>query len=144
MQPSPWETLYLTNWAWLRCEAVGGKGSLTQWITIMTTLFVEQTLVLSRSADDSTNLVSIYYIINLNLILDTSISVRACVRALSRSGYLPWILKWAGLESFGQRLISSIGKTKRIVFNFFFCKKKNILKVILWEFFLVLDNFSPV
>ena len=30
----------------------------------------------------------------------------------------PWILKWAGLESSGQRLISSIGKTKRIAFFF--------------------------
>ena len=29
----------------------------------------------------------------------------------------PWILKWAGLESSGQRLISSIGKTKRIYKN---------------------------
>ena len=31
-------------------------------------------------------------------------------------GTLPWILKWAGLESSGQRLISSISKTKRIAF----------------------------
>ena len=36
----------------------------------------------------------------------------------------PWILKWGGLESSGQRLISSFGKNKRktIIFSF---KKKN-------------------
>ena len=37
-------------------------------------------------------------------------------------GYPPLNLKWAGLESSGQRLISLIGKTKRI--TFFFGKKK--------------------
>ena len=36
----------------------------------------------------------------------------------SRSGYPPWILKRAGLESSGRRLISSIGKTKGIAFFF--------------------------
>ena len=41
---------------------------------------------------------------------------------MSRSGYPPWILKWGGLESSGQRLISSIGKTKRI--GFFSAKTK--------------------
>ena len=41
---------------------------------------------------------------------------------MSRSGYPPWILKRGGVESSGRRLISSIGKTKRIAF--FFCKKK--------------------
>ena len=40
----------------------------------------------------------------------------------SGSYYPPWILKRAGLESSGRRLISSIGKTKRIAF--FFCQKK--------------------
>ena len=39
----------------------------------------------------------------------------------------PWILKQAGLESSGQRLISSIGKTKRIAF--FFRPKKNIFNI---------------
>ena len=42
----------------------------------------------------------------------------------SRSGYLPWILKWVGLESSGRRLISSIGTTKIIAF--FLAKKKKI------------------
>ena len=37
---------------------------------------------------------------------------------MSRSGDPPWILKWAGLESSDRRLISSIGKTKRIAFFF--------------------------
>ena len=31
-------------------------------------------------------------------------------------GTTPWILKRGGVESSGRRLISSIGKTKRIVF----------------------------
>ena len=35
-----------------------------------------------------------------------------------------WILKWVGLESSGQRLISLNGKTKRIAF--FAMRKKNI------------------
>ena len=38
----------------------------------------------------------------------------------SRSYYPPWILKRAGLESSGRRLISSIGKTMGIAFFFFF------------------------
>ena len=38
----------------------------------------------------------------------------------SRSGDPPWILKRAGLESSGRRLISSIGKSKGIAFFFFF------------------------
>ena len=37
-------------------------------------------------------------------------------------GTLPWILKRGGMETSGQRLISSISKTKRI--TFFFAKKK--------------------
>ena len=49
--------------------------------------------------------------------------------AVSHSGDPPWILKQAGLESSGQRLISSIGKTKRIAF-LFFRKKKKIKKRI--------------
>ena len=69
---------------------------------------------------------------------------RACMCApLSRLGYPPppWILKQGGLESFGQRLFSSIGKTKRIAFYFivlFWRKKKSKLfweKVIFWHFF---------
>ena len=35
---------------------------------------------------------------------------------LSRSWDPPWILKWGELESSGQRLISSIGKTKILAF----------------------------
>ena len=34
----------------------------------------------------------------------------------SRSGDPPWVLKWAGLESSGRRIIYSIGKTKIIAF----------------------------
>ena len=33
----------------------------------------------------------------------------------SHSGYPPWILKWGGLESYGQRIISLNGKIKIIV-----------------------------
>ena len=36
---------------------------------------------------------------------------------MSRSGYPPWILKRGGLESSGRRLISSIGKIKRVEFS---------------------------
>ena len=32
----------------------------------------------------------------------------------------PWVLKWAGLESSGKRLVSLIGKIKRIDFFVFF------------------------
>ena len=53
------------------------------------------------------------YII-MNPILDTRISVFH--PPPSRSDYPPWILKQAGLESFGQRLISFIGKTERNAF----------------------------
>ena len=35
----------------------------------------------------------------------------------------PWILKRGGLESFGQWLISSIGKIKGIAFLFYFCQQ---------------------
>ena len=62
----------------------------------------------------------------LNPILDTRIS-SVLLRPSSRSDYPPWILIRIGLESSGQRLISSIGKTKRIAFLllcFFFGKKK--------------------
>ena len=37
---------------------------------------------------------------------------------VSRSGYPPWILKLAGLESSGQIVYSQYGKTKRIAFFF--------------------------
>ena len=37
--------------------------------------------------------------------------------AVSRSGYPPRILKQGGLESSGQRLITSTGKNKRIAFS---------------------------
>ena len=46
-------------------------------------------------------------------ILDTRIYVCLSV-CVSRSGYPSWILKRDGLESSVQRLISSIGKTKKI------------------------------
>ena len=49
---------------------------------------------------------------------------------MSRSGDPPWILKRGGLESSGRRLISLIGKTKRIAFFFFSAKKKNLFKKI--------------
>ena len=53
--------------------------------------------------------------------------------AVSCLGYPPWILKRGGLESSGQRLISSIGKTKRIPLqnissSFFFYKMKYLLQ----------------
>ena len=62
--------------------------------------------------------------------------------AVSRSGYPPWILKRGGLESSGQKLISSFGKTKRIAFLYFFFGKKKYFqnfqifwkKVIFWDF----------
>ena len=57
--------------------------------------------------------------------LERMISVRSFV-CMSRSGYPPWILKRGGLESSGRRLISSIGKTKRIAFFYFFFWRKNI------------------
>ena len=48
---------------------------------------------------------------------------------MSRLGYPPWILKQGGLDSSGQRLISSIGKTER----FFFLAKKTFF--INYKFF---------
>ena len=45
---------------------------------------------------------------------------------VSRSEYPPWILKGGELESYGRRLISSIGKTKRIAF---FSRQENIFKI---------------
>ena len=70
--------------------------------------------------------------------------------AVSRSGDPPWILKRAGLESSGQRLISSIGKTKGIAFPFFWQKERRKKKwyfEIFWDFFrfsdflTIFDNF---
>ena len=46
---------------------------------------------------------------------------RPFVHPPSRLCYPPWILKRGGLESSGQRLISSVGKTKRIAFIIFQC-----------------------
>ena len=57
---------------------------------------------------------------------------------MSRSGYPPWILNRGGLESSGQRPISSIGKTKRIAYYLFF-GKKHIFKIF-W--FLKKSDFS--
>ena len=68
----------------------------------------------------------------------------------SRSGDPPWILKWAGLVSFGRKLISSIGKIKRIIFffrNFFFFKMFRFKKrcffffVFFFVFFWHCQNF---
>ena len=59
----------------------------------------------------------------------------AAAAALSRSGYSPSILKWGGLESPGQRLISSSGKTNRIAL-FIWRKNKNKNKKIKIIFFL--------
>ena len=42
---------------------------------------------------------------------------------LSRSDHTPWILKQGGRESSGQRIISSIGKTKKIALFSVFKKK---------------------
>ena len=52
---------------------------------------------------------------------------RSSVRppSLSGSGYPPWILKRAGLESSGQFASSEYWKTKRIAF--FFSAKKNYI-----------------
>ena len=56
----------------------------------------------------------------------------------------PWILKWGGLESSGQRLISSNGKTKRIVFIFLFIfyeeKKLNKDFQICWKKFRIRET----
>ena len=70
---------------------------------------------------------------------------------MSCSGYPPWILKRAGLESSGRRLISSIGKTKGIAIFFFWqkkYKKKKKKKMLFAQFCqlrrLVFDQSSPV
>ena len=59
----------------------------------------------------------------------------------SRSGYPPWILKRAGLESSGRIASSSYWKTKRIAFFFFllllFLKKDNFLGF--FEIFIFFD-----
>ena len=62
---------------------------------------------------------------------------------MSRLGYPPWILKWGGVESSGQRLISSIDKTKIIAFFSFQQKTKKIKNVRLnkKDFFLDFLNF---
>ena len=45
----------------------------------------------------------------------------------------PWILKWGGLESSDRRIISLIGKTKKIAFFFLFGK-----------YFFLLQNYQIV
>ena len=58
--------------------------------------------------------------------------------APSHSYYPPWNLKLGGLESSGPRLISSIGKTKRIAF--FLAKKKYFQNFqIFWKKRIFLD-----
>ena len=64
-----------------------------------------------------------------NQILDTRISVRLSSSVTPR---LP-PMKRGGLESSGQRLISSNGKTKEIAFFFFFLRRKNIF--LIFQFF---------
>ena len=58
---------------------------------------------------------------------------------------LAWILKGGGLESSGQRLNSSIGKTKGIAFflHFFKGKKKSPLEAILKEQKKLKQIFPP-
>ena len=64
---------------------------------------------------------------------------------MSRSGYPPWILKRGALESSGQRLISSIGKTKKIAFFFhqqlFFLQKKIFKRWFFKDFSRFLGTF---
>ena len=55
----------------------------------------------------------------------------------SRSGQPPWILIRGGLESSGRRLISSMGKIKRIAF--FFCKILYFFKM--FSFFLLKKKY---
>ena len=75
--------------------------------------------------------------LSINPILDTRIFVQTpCVMLRGP----PWILKRAGLESSGQRLISSIGKTKRIEF-FLFLLKKSVYFQILEIFYFILFFF---
>ena len=59
-------------------------------------------------------------------ILDTRISSVLLLLRPSGSYYPPWILKRAGLESYGQIASSKYWKTKRIAF--FFVKKKEQIK----------------
>ena len=71
--------------------------------------------------------------------------VRLCLCVTLRPPH-PWILKRAGLESSGWRLISSIGKTKRIAFNFSAKKFKNVqlfwgVKLIFGKNFIILNFF---
>ena len=49
-------------------------------------------------------------------ILDTWISMLGLLLHLHTHGPPPWILRWGGRDSSGQRLISSNGKTKKIAF----------------------------
>ena len=82
-------------------------------------------------------------------ILDTRISVCSSVR--NAQGNPPWILKRIGFESSGYRLISLIGKTKRIAFlqhfSFFFfqfsdkTKKKMIFLLDLGFFYYIFLYF---
>ena len=59
-----------------------------------------------------------------------ALAAAAAASPVSRSGDPTWILKQGGLESCGQRLISSIGKTKGIAlfYFFFFLRQKNIFQ----------------
>ena len=71
-------------------------------------------------------------------ILDTRISF-VLLRPSVTLRVPPWILKRGWVESAGQRLISSIGKTERIAFLFNFFDKKNIFKI--FQFFEKRDLF---
>ena len=55
----------------------------------------------------------------------------------------PWILKRFGLESSGQRLISSTSKTQRKAF-YFFCDRKYLKKNIFDQIFDKTFRFSNI
>ena len=69
---------------------------------------------------------------------------RPFVCPLSRSGYPPWILKQAGLESSGRRLISSIGKTKKNAFFCFWQKKKYFQNFQIFWNIVIFSDFRIV
>ena len=97
---------------------------------------------------------SSWTLLAINPILDTRIFVTSEFGlCLSRLCYPPWILKWGGLKSVGQRLISSIGKTKRIaivwqtffsfnIFRFFRRRKQKFRFVKGFQIFKFIFGFN--
>ena len=75
-------------------------------------------------------------------ILERKSTALLLLLCMSRSGYPSWILKRGEVESSGQRLIFSIGKTKRmdILFNRIFGFFLDFF-LFLWFFWLVLDIY---